>query len=311
VSDNSLFGPTRDWDMSNANQGAEPALCLGRQIHHNVDARTLIKFDLSALPKDAKINGAQLRLTLSNQPFTGCKADAKITAYALKQDWSEDESCWKSAKKDAAWGALGCEDVNKDRSAEPAGSVDIGVFPANKDERYRFVAIDLTQLVQKWQSGEVPNCGVILKYSGGGCVKFHSSEFQDYPFRPTLLLASGGKSIASAPATASTGDDFETAKAAAKKANKTLAVKFYSPTCGVCRSVQDTTFADSSVKTTLTKDFQFVNVKIEDYAKLAQDLGVGSVPTVVLLKPDGQTLITTIGSAQLRDKDQFLAALKQ
>ena len=306
VSDDSLFGPTRDWDMSNVNQGGEPTLCLGPQIHHNVDARTLIKFDLSALSKDTKISGAQLRLTLSNQPYTGAQAGAKIDAYAVRQDWSETEACWNSAKKGAAWGAQGCNDPAKDRFAEPAGSVDIGGFPG-KTERYRFVSIDLTELVKKWQSGELPNNGVLLKYSGGGCVKIHSSEFQDYPFRPALVLAYSGGAMK--PAAVAADEDLDAARSAAKRLNKPLLVRFYSPTCAVCKGIQESTFADSTVKDALSKKFQYVSVKIEDHAALAQELGVGSVPTVVMLKSDGQTRLGLIESTTLKDKTQFLTAL--
>ena len=306
VSDDSLFGPTRDWDMSNVNQGGETMLGLGAQIHHKVDARSLIKFDLSALAKDAKISGAQLRLTLSNQPYTGSKADAKIVAYAVHQDWTENESCWNSFRKDATWITPGGDDGAKDRSAEPVGSVEIANFPA-RDEHYRFVSIDLTDCVQKWLSGE-PNYGILLKYAGGGCVKVCSSEFQDYPFRPTLVLAYSGAAlnVAAAPAP---GEDLEAAKVSARKIGKPLMVRFYSPTCVVCKGVQDTTFSDSAVIAALKQNYQVVSVNIEDHAKLAQDWGVGGVPTVVVLKADGETKLAQIESVTLRNKTQFLAVL--
>jgi thiol-disulfide isomerase/thioredoxin len=304
VTDDTLYGPTRDWDMSPVNQGAEPALGLGPQVHHNVDARTLIKFDLSMMPKDTKVSGAQLRLTVSNQPYTGAKAGAKIEAYAVRQEWSETEASWNAAKKGSAWTAKGCDDPAKDRFSEAAGSVDIGSFP-DKTERFRFVSIDLTELVKKWQSGEAPNYGVLLKFNGGGCVKVHSSEFQDYPFRPTLVLAYSGAALK--PAAVAADEDIEAAKTAAKRSNKTLVVKFYSPSCAVCKSVQESTFADAGVKDALAKKYQYVNVKVEDHAMLAQEWGVGSVPAVVVLKPDGAK--TVIESDKLKDKAQFLAAL--
>ena len=304
---NMLYGRTRDGDMSNANMSGGTLLALGKQIHHEDDARTLLKFDLATLPKDAEIVGAQLRLTVSNQPFTGSKADARITAFAVKQEWSETESSWNFCRKAVKWAAPGCDAGEKDRASEPAASADIANFP-EKGEHYRFVALDLTDLAKKWRSGEWPNNGVLLKYSGGGCVKMCNSEFQDYPFRPTLVLAlNGGKLKPSL--SAADGEDLNAAKAAAKLANKPLVVRFYSPTCGVCRAVEQTTFADSTVKAKLASDYQYVSVKIEDQAKLAQDLGVGGVPAVVMLKPDGQTKIALLESETLRDKAQFLATL--
>ncbi|MBI3830280.1 MAG: DNRLRE domain-containing protein [Planctomycetes bacterium] len=308
AADDTLYGNTRDWNMSNVNQGGEPFNGLGTQIHHHNDSRTLLKFDLSALPKDAKIAGAQLRITLSNQPFTGTKADAKVQAFAVLKEWIESESCWTAAKKGVSWGAPGCDGAGADRAAEPAGSADIANFPG-KDERYRFVAIDLSDLVKQWVSGQQANHGVLLKFAGSGCVTFYSNEFQDYPFRPELLLAlDGGGSVQSATA-APAGEDLEAALAAAKKSGRPLAVKFYSPTCGVCKAVERGTFSDADVKKALGEKYQYVSVKIEDRAQLAQDLGVGSVPALVILQADGKTRTAILGSDVLKEKEKVLKAL--
>ena len=95
--------------------------------------------------------------------------------------------------------AGGADDPNQDRVAEAAATADVNAFPANPQERYRMIAFDLTELAKKWVSGEIPNCGVVLRFSGEGCCKFYSSEFQDFPFRPTLVIAYEGAEIKTAP----------------------------------------------------------------------------------------------------------------
>lgn len=306
--DCTLYGNTRDWNMSNHNTGGEPFAGLGTQIHHRNDSRTLMKFDLGALPKNAKINGAALRIALSSQPYTGTKADAKVVAYAVKRPWVENEVCWNATKKNAPWAAAGCGGAD-DRAAEAAGSAEIANFPA-KGERYRFVSIDVSDLVRAWVSGTQENNGLILTLQGEGCAKFCSSDFQDYPFRPTLLIALDGGSGPVVSHAAPAGEDLDAALAAAKKSNKPLAVRFYSPTCGVCRAVEAGTFSDADVKKELASKYEYVSVRVEDRAQLAQDLGVGSVPALVILQPDGKTKSAVLGSEVLKEKDRLMKALE-
>lgn len=308
AADATLYGGTRDWNMSNHNSGGEPFNGLGTQIHHHNDSRTLMKFDLRALPKDAKIAGAHLRLTFSNQPYTGAKADARIEAFAVQTEWVEGEATWNGPKRNAKWTAPGCGGAGADCAGEAAASAELANFPA-KGERYRFIALDLTELARAWAAGRQANHGVLLKFSGGGCAKFCGHEFQDYPFRPTLVVAlEGGGAIAAAPA-APAGEDYPAALAAAQASGKPLAVAFYSPTCGVCKAVDRTTYASTEVQQALAAKYHFVRVKVEDQAKLAQELGVGSVPALVLLQADGKTTLGLLGSEVLKARDRTLQAL--
>lgn len=190
VADSSLYGPNRDWDMSNHNSGGDPLAGLGQQIHHHVDSRTLLRFDLSALPRDARLLGAQLRIVVSDQPYTKAEPGARIAAHAVLKDWAERGSCWNGAKdRKDAWTKSGCAGPGGDRVEKPEATAAIGPFPKDKTERARFVNLDVTDLVRRWLNGGAPNHGVLLRYEGKGCVKFLSSEFQDYPFRPTLVVA--------------------------------------------------------------------------------------------------------------------------
>jgi len=216
VADDTLYGNTRDWNMSPINQGGEVLSALGTLMHHNNDARTLLKFDLAALPKDAKISGALIRIALHTEEYIGTKG-GKIDCYPLLTAWVEKEACWNAPSKAGKWGAPG-GDGPMDHLEKPSSSTEIAAYPA-KDEKYRFVTIDVTEIAKKWQAGTVANNGVMLKWSGDGCVKFRSSEFQDFVYRPTLVLAYEGTPLKSAAVTPvqAPGKNTPAAKTVAKK----------------------------------------------------------------------------------------------
>lgn len=209
AADTYLTSSTAHWDSRIANFGAEPTLKLGNVPGHNGPARALLKIDLSAFPKDAKPASAQLRLTLVLASFTQSAAAAKLEAYAVRREWNEVQveglgASWYGPlyggnpthpnPKNVLWAKMGCDDVEKDRLPDVAATADVGNFPRKEKEpkspaeKRRLIALDLTELVKKWHSGELPNHGVVLIYSGGGAVEIAGSEFQDYPFRPTLVV---------------------------------------------------------------------------------------------------------------------------
>jgi thiol-disulfide isomerase/thioredoxin len=319
-----------------ANMGNERLLVIGlrKSDGYTPPNHGLLKFDLSGVPKEAKILGAQVRLTLLNtDQYSSTQAGAVLEAYALRRNWLElpsaanAYSCWlgpeyiHNAKSGSVrWGKPGAEDPATDRYPEAAGTAAIGEFPAKIDpanaskdaprELRRLVALDITALAQKWHSGEVANHGLLLKMTGSASAMVASSEYPDYPFRPTLVLAYQGEPLKLVVKVAA-DEDLEAARLKAASEKKPLLVKFYSPTCGICQKVQKTTFADKAVKDLLESKFSFVNLKIEDNAQLAQTLGVGSVPALVILAPDGKTKTGQIDSAQLQDSKVLIKALER
>lgn len=325
VIDSALYGNTRDWNPSSTNFGTEPIMKIGVPIHHRQPSRGLMKVDLSGFGKNATIKGALLRLTLTNERYTGAKPGAKLVAHALRVGWNETRQkdgfcCYNGPRfKSVRWGKQGADDPAKDRFPEILAEADVGGFPTKQNpkdksrnaprEAYRFVYLDVTDAVKKWLSGELPNHGLVLKLVGGGVVAIRSCEFQDYPFRPTLLVACDGEAPV-AKRNVPKAEDLEWATKQAQLKKKPLIVKFYSPRCGACKKVDATTFADKAVRELLSKRYQFVKVKVEDHAKLADKWGVGSVPAVVVVKPDGKAKQGLLGSEVLVDKNRFLSALR-
>ncbi|MCZ7647265.1 MAG: thioredoxin family protein [Planctomycetota bacterium] len=303
----------------------------------------LLRFDLSALPRDARILGAQLRVTmLQTSQYAELKDGAALEAYAMRRAWIEARrgpvatvpaTNWHGPEliytgpqgnpPVVRWGKPGAEDTEADRFPEPLGAATAGPFPrflepaANpKDpkaprEPWRMVAIELTAAAKQWHAGTLPNHGVLLKLNGAGAVYLCASEFPDYPFRPTLVLAYEGGEPLRVPDAPE--ENLVLARKLAAERRVPLAVEFYGKRCGACKRADETTFADEAVKKALREQVQFVRLDIQDYAQLAQDLGVAATPALVLLDalkdgPAGKQKL--IEGATILDKNALLAALK-
>jgi len=208
---------------SNRNYGDSSMLEFGVTAFGTKSCRVLLKFDLAGLPKDLKILGAQMRVALMAQGGgfgdnrTG--PDSKFEVFAVRRPWNElpvgDEghSCWLGPKyipaqgehpaKGETWGKEGCDDTVVDRFQELAASADVSHFPGAVDpkntklgnESFRFVGLDLSDLVAKWRSGALPNNGVLVTIPNGNHGIIAGSEYHDYPFRPTLLIAYEGADL--------------------------------------------------------------------------------------------------------------------
>jgi len=318
ISDTRLVGNGRDWNPSNANFGTEIFMRFGKFMWSNEPYRHLIKIDLSGINKETKILGAYLRFTLVRREGT-TKKDSQLDFYALRRGWNENNTAvggasWNGplkikGSKEGRWAKTPADDTKVDRYPEIVGSIIIGKFP-KKDELNRLVTTDITNIVNKWHRGEIENNGLVHIFKGSGYADKVSSEFQDYIYRPTLVLAYEGNEPKNKYAI-QPGEDFEAAKQNAKLIKKPILIKFYSPYCGVCKQVEKTTMQSKIIKKALANDFHYVHLKIQEHTELAKNLGVGSVPTVVILDNDGITKKGLIMSDILRDAGKFGKAIKE
>lgn len=184
---------------------AGPYLAVGSVILYAEPLSALMQWDLSAIPKDAKILGAQLRLALIKPQFVGTDKTAKLTAWPMRRAWLDKPgtngfTCWygpqigaKDGSKDIQWGKAGCNDPESDYFPAPSNSTVVAGFPdKTRDEQMRIVSVDLTEIVQKWRSGGIPNNGIVLKLQGGS-LDIASSHHAEAIVRPTLVLAYDGE----------------------------------------------------------------------------------------------------------------------
>jgi len=176
------------------------------QLHLGGEGRrTLIAFDLSMLPRDAKLAKALLMLNVEELDR---KADLRYRVIALKKRWSE-------GVVGVVGGLNGTNELKplggrklypvgdtenweqplyagpSDRQPEPLGTLSI--------EKPGWLALDLTAAAAKWLDGSWPNHGIAIEPVGDDWkmgrhdVRMTASDYPvDPAFRPRLLLALDG-----------------------------------------------------------------------------------------------------------------------
>lgn len=140
---------TDDADISQAypdtNDGASTSMLAGYDDYFDPDwkiMRSLIKFNLSAIPANTSISNAVLRVRYKWWwDYPG--QSRTITSYRIGSNWSEGNVTWNTAP------AIG----------EAYGSVAL----VASDSALGWYSIDVTNLVRGWVNGTWPNYGIMLR----------------------------------------------------------------------------------------------------------------------------------------------------
>ncbi len=130
---------------------------VGQQNAGSGKYRTLIKFDLSAIPAGATVVKAQLKLKYYDA-VNGSAAwvDRTVQAHQLLVDWNQFEATRDERQTGVAWAAPYAALDGRDAKATPEDAVTL------KQDYPRWVSWDLTALTNQWLDGSAPNYGVIL-----------------------------------------------------------------------------------------------------------------------------------------------------
>lgn len=80
---------------------------------------------------------------------------------------------------------------------------------------------------------------------------------------------------------------FDDACKKAAEENKLIFIDFYTTWCPPCKMMDQSTFRDESVVSTLTEKFVSLKVDAEKHRELAKRFGVRAYPTLLFVKPDG------------------------
>jgi hypothetical protein len=140
----------------------------------------LLRFDLTPVPAAASVT--QARLLLYSDGWSGSGANVTVGAYAVLREAYVNQATWNEAKPGDPWGQPGCSQVGSDRFADPESVVTI-------NGTRRWYEVDVTQMVQWWVSGNLPNNGMLLRAeSGSGFLAFSSSDGFDVSRRPQLVV---------------------------------------------------------------------------------------------------------------------------
>jgi hypothetical protein len=264
--------------------------------------RTLLRFDLSLLPRETRVKKAFLRLmAVEVKP----NVDRTTQVRVLKKRWHEDLCNAQTAFGDQnmEWFSqwyhrmpfpVGAEVKwekpfamgDSDRVQEPVGQI---AFAATGWD-----GLDLTATVQKWVAGETPNQGVILELANpqktdyAVDVNMVSSDNPSFPgLRPRLVLVleKDFKAVA-APAIMEQAPNLEAARARAKAENKLLL-------CNVLSSKSVTSWNfQSMLKTPEVQAFlanRFVEIRLDadkpEHRKVLDFYGVKYAPTALVIRP--------------------------
>jgi len=100
----------------------------------------------------------------------------------------------------------------------------------------------------------------------------------------------------------------ESTLAAARKSQRPLFVLIYLDTCHWCRKYETETLETPKILERLRRDYLPVAVDHAKQPELARRLGVTTVPTTLLLTPEGRRMVKFQGFVDARDLTDILDA---
>jgi len=164
-----------DKTNQNTNYGNSATLIVDGR---NPDDRILMRFDLSAIPAGAVIDGAALSLYQS----AGIGNAFTANVHYVTAQWNEMQATWVDRLTGTAWAAGG---GGGDYSPRITATADLDNTP-------RWRMWNITQLVDLWYRGRLPNYGLLIEGPNPGANSdktFYSSDYAiDSTRRPKLEI---------------------------------------------------------------------------------------------------------------------------
>jgi hypothetical protein len=156
--------------------------CSDKQI--KVGARQayagIIKFGLGTIPDNAVVTGAVLQIFLEGWSGT----DSTLGVSSIVRTTTPCEATWNLAQADNPWALPGCSNTSTDRLAVMEGTLQTNGVR-------RWYEFPLTNAVQRWLAGSLPNNGVLLRATYAdydGSLMFSSAQAEDANLRPRLVI---------------------------------------------------------------------------------------------------------------------------
>lgn len=150
---------------------------------------SLLRFDLSSLPRNTKVISATLTLRLQGG---GSLEDGRIDLHRVTRDWAEgnEDGAEPSTagatyeKYDGSGNFTAWASPGGDYDATPSDSLTIAALVPGE------YAWNLSELVRAWVSGTQANYGMLLRASDGevGKIEFNSSDHSGIGMRPKLTI---------------------------------------------------------------------------------------------------------------------------
>lgn len=141
----------------------------------------LLRFDLAALPANARVMTATLSLYQYGS-LPDYALPMTIAAHRILRPWDELTASWNQAAAGASWEKPGANG-SADRELVPASSTRF-------NQRSGWAALDITSLAQAWAADPGRNYGVLLRglSDRGHQYSFYSGNFSNAALRPRLVI---------------------------------------------------------------------------------------------------------------------------
>lgn len=157
--------------VPNQNFGSEGLLAT----YNNMDGfgdneqHSLLKFDLSSIPKGANITSATLLLSKRNDGYVSNGVASYV--FRVITDWTESKVTWNKPTNTTSWTNLGGDFVGM------TGAYNSNPYAMNTDNPAgATLDWNVTSLVSEWESGAVANDGLLLRADVGNQLHFYSRE---------------------------------------------------------------------------------------------------------------------------------------
>ncbi|MGQ9665813.1 MAG: DNRLRE domain-containing protein, partial [Anaerolineae bacterium] len=151
-------------------------------IHYSYNeiVASLIRFDLSSVPRNAQVESATLSLYAS---YRSIADDIVASVYRMRRPWAEQEATWQLASAGHPWGAPGANDTTTDRDAAPLDQKILNRTGAWYD-------FNITRAVQEWVAQPNLNYGLAIKGYINRSVQydFVSANYPTVGLRPKLTI---------------------------------------------------------------------------------------------------------------------------
>jgi len=187
--------PVSDRNTDFVNYGACDHFLLGRYAYKH---RPLMRYDLSAIPREATVSKAILKIYIYSKRGNGPTGQA----FEILKKWGEGrgpgsrwvkepfksgEASWSCNSHPQRWDKPGGDGIGTDRSGTP---ISTALAPRTNKQWINFELPN--DLVQRWIMKPETNYGLMLidkDEAKGYSSSFRSSDFSDVAFRPRLVLA--------------------------------------------------------------------------------------------------------------------------
>lgn len=151
--------------------------------------RDVMKFDLSAYDTTDIVSSATLSLTWYYPAATTRNSDTIVEIYRAA-DWNPSQVSWSDSAYGTPWNNEGGDWFDKNNVAHGSTPYASVTFKANDIPDNKYHEFDVTELVQKYVSGEYSNTGFFIKArnENNNYIAFYSSEWSNPEQRPKLTI---------------------------------------------------------------------------------------------------------------------------